>query len=743
MVNSNQKPIFLDNRRLKHEIEGLKKDEHKLEIFDTYLDQLKELFLLRNPRFKFDRDYHLDFKKWLIDYKKGRDLNDFGSWIYYPWLGQVVHLLDESEFLELRTGRNKNLITEEEQQIYYNTKIGILGLSVGSHIAETIAMTGGAKKMNLADYDILSGSNLNRLRTGINDIGLAKSTILCRKIYRINPYSELEIFDRGISDRNVVDFLTGDGGVDILVEEMDNPYYKIKVREVAKKFGIPVIMATDNGDNIFVDIERFDNDGDLPLLNGLAENITSEDFKDMEPKQLPKMAAKIAGADLACERMQNSVLEVGKSLYSWPQLGTAANLCGSAVAFLVRKIAMREDKIKSGRYEINLDAIFESDYNHDEVVKRRQVKKSEFKRKINYDIDSRLAMEKIIEAGVYAPSGDNSQPWRFEIKENKISLFNLPDKDIEFFNFNQYGSHVAHGAALENMIIAAREFGYNTRVKLFPDETKKDLIFEIEINRNSQIIVDPLYEYIFKRATNRKKYYQEKMSQELKNEIKNTIFEIQGVNLLLVEDEDQKSQIAQASSINERVVLTTPKLHKVFFEHVVWSKEEELSKKTGLFVKTLEMDPIQEKAFKMARNWNMMKIANKVGLTEKIARQNAQLYASCSCFALITSNRVNRLSYIQAGRVTQRVWLKAVKHGWSAHPVSGILFLYQRIMNADKGSLSSENENKIKQSYDEIRTTSGMRHDEDALMILRLGRADEPSEISSRKKAQIKYQNIN
>lgn len=39
---------------------------------------------------------------------------EYGVWVYYPWSTRLVHLLDEAEFIELRTNRNKYKLTPEE-----------------------------------------------------------------------------------------------------------------------------------------------------------------------------------------------------------------------------------------------------------------------------------------------------------------------------------------------------------------------------------------------------------------------------------------------------------------------------------------------------------------------------------------------------------------------------------------------------------------------------------------------------
>jgi hypothetical protein len=121
-------------------------------------------------------------------------------------------------------------------------------------------------------------------------------------------------------------------------------------------------MGTDNGDGIITDVERFDLDAGRPILHGKLGQVTASALRAMPPRDLPRVAARIAGADLAVARMLESVTQVGQTLYSWPQLGTAANLCGTVVAYLVRRILLGDPVIRSGRYQVSLDAIFESGY---------------------------------------------------------------------------------------------------------------------------------------------------------------------------------------------------------------------------------------------------------------------------------------------------------------------------------------------------------------------------------------------
>jgi len=186
-------------------------------------------------------------------------------------------------------------------------------------------------------------------------VGINKAIAVARQIYELNPYVSLDVFSDGLNAGNMDEILSG---VDIVIEEMDDLFWKLKIREKARTLGIPVIMGTDNGDGIIVDIERFDMNNSYPLLHGKIRDLQSSDCRKIDPKDLPRIYAKVAGASLAVPRMLTSVAEVGKTLYSWPQLGTAANLCGTVITYLARSIVLGDTSIKSGRYQVDLDKIF-------------------------------------------------------------------------------------------------------------------------------------------------------------------------------------------------------------------------------------------------------------------------------------------------------------------------------------------------------------------------------------------------
>lgn len=370
------KPIKFD--KTAGSLEDFKGQHNPSKIIDRFDLLLEELFLIRNPHTKFVKEYQSELADFTKSYLAGKQTKEVGEWFLFPWSTTLVHYLPDSEHQEVRTARNKNIITDEEQARFYNFRVAIAGLSVGSHPALTLAMMGGCRSMKLADPDVLGPANLNRLRYDFTKIGEPKVDIVTQTLWQVNPYGDYVAFPDGVTDQNISSFLDN---IDVLIEEVDNLEMKIKLRLAARERGIPVIMATDNGDGVIVDIERYDLDKNLDLFNGVAGNLTLDEFKHMQPTDLPKLATKIAGKDVVAIRMLGSITEVGKTLYSWPQLGDAATLAGVAIAYVVKRLALGEP-LKVGKLEVNLDAIFDPDYSSAEAIKARDNYRANFAKNI-------------------------------------------------------------------------------------------------------------------------------------------------------------------------------------------------------------------------------------------------------------------------------------------------------------------------------------------------------------------------
>lgn len=336
------------------DLDELKKQHPELIVHDKIDLALDELFDIEFPAQK-DSKSSKDVKEFGENLTSG-NANEWGSWLYYPWLNQVVHMPPREQLRSLRTSRNRNLITSEEQAKLYNSTILIVGMSVGSNIVEALVSQGIGSKLILVDMDIIEPSNLNRIRSPYHHVGVHKVEAISRKVWEIDPYIEVIPYNDGLNEKNLVEILDGQK-IDVVIDEMDELRMKIVVREEAKKRKLPVIMAADDGDDALLDIERHDTDPDAPIFGGRIPDEILANIKggNLSRPQLGMMIGKyFVGAENIPLRMYQSLGEVGKSLPSWPQLGGAAALSGISLAYVTKKILLGH-KIKSGRILISLD----------------------------------------------------------------------------------------------------------------------------------------------------------------------------------------------------------------------------------------------------------------------------------------------------------------------------------------------------------------------------------------------------
>ena len=82
------------------------------------------------------------------------------------------------------------------------------------------------------------------------------------------------------------------------------------------------------------------------------------------------------------EKMQDSLLAIGKTVVSWPQLAWAALMNGSAVAYCVRKI-LNNQLLENNRAIISLDEKLIPNYNSAEEIKKRNIVSENFKKIFN------------------------------------------------------------------------------------------------------------------------------------------------------------------------------------------------------------------------------------------------------------------------------------------------------------------------------------------------------------------------
>ena len=155
---------------------------------------------------------------------------------------------------------------------------------------------------------------------------------------------------------------------------------------------------------------------------------------------------------------------------------------------------------------------------------------------------------------------------------------------------------------------------------------------------------------------------------------------MQGIKIFLTEKKEDVTTLAYIGSMNERIVFENKFLHNFLFGHINWTDKENEAKKIGFDIQTLELPPPARVGFNIFKHWQAVRIFNKLGLSKSIWRQNGTQYASAAAIAIITVGGNAEEDFVRAGRIIQRFWLTGTKLGLSLQPMTGILFLMQRIL---------------------------------------------------------------
>jgi len=138
----------------KTELEKLLQSTSGVLVYDEIESQLKELIKLKHPKRKLT---DAETKELMKLHLGEQSLQNYGVWVFYPWLNKVIHLLAEDEFVEVRTNRNHYKITPEEEKI----------LATKGHVPSFIAKWMYAKLDEMKQNDDLTQEEFLSMDTNL------------------------------------------------------------------------------------------------------------------------------------------------------------------------------------------------------------------------------------------------------------------------------------------------------------------------------------------------------------------------------------------------------------------------------------------------------------------------------------------------------------------------------------------------------------------------------------------------
>jgi hypothetical protein len=737
------KPILyrVEDKKSLMELEELLHNNVDIFIHDEMYSQLRELIKSEHPTRKIsDEDYQLFIEQKL----NGKASEEYGVWVYYPWNKKLVHLLDEKDFITVRTNRNQYKITQEEHTLLGQKAIGIIGLSVGQSVALTLAMERSFGELRLADFDTLELSNLNRIRTGVHNLGMLKTIAVAREIAELDPYLNITCFHEGLTAKNIDRFFNEGGKLDLLIDECDGLDMKIIAREKAKSLGIPVVM--DTSDRGMLDIERFDLEPERPILHGLAGGLKAEHLSSLTNEEKIPYMLEMVGFEQISGRMKASMLEVNQSITTWPQLASSVLAGGAAAADVSRRILLNQLHI-SGRFYFDIESIVSDAAPIEVNTTTNQPAYLDVEKLKQYALSHSSATEaielgkkdqdKIALAAIAAPSGGNNQPWKIIAHKGSFFVWHEAHDSYSLLDYNHYGSEIGLGAALENMMLEANKLGYNyPNLLIHPDKNEPRLVSILSFNHSGLATQDSNFELanaIEERHTNRMTEITSPLDLGL---LENLEMEAQteGGHIQWISDEHELAQLGLLVGRAERIRLLNKRGHTdTMINELRWTDDEVHETRNGIDIKTLEAKASDIAGLKLAKDPQAMAHLKKWGLGSAMINSGKKSITTASALGMISLPKETEHLYFNTGRILQRVWLRATALNISFQPVSPSLFLIERAEALQKEDLDEIEVAELLSIRDRMNTFFKTDALTKNIFLFRVFEADKPIVRSLRK----------
>ncbi|MGX9791829.1 Rv1355c family protein [Mycobacterium sp. MMS18-G62] len=640
-------------------------------------------------------------------------------WAYYPWRRTVVAVLGPRGFRTVRLDRNRNNITTEEQDRLGTLHIGVAGLSVGHVIAHTLAAEGLCGRLRLADFDHLELSNLNRVPATVLDIGINKAYVAARRVAELDPYLPVEVFDEGLTFDTVDEFLDG---LDILVEECDSLDIKAGLREGARARQIPVLMAT--ADRGLIDVERFDQEPERPILHGLLGQLDIGLLPGMSSREKVRHILRHLEAERLSSRTAASLVEIDRSLSTWPQLASDVVLGASVLAEAVRRIGLGEE-LRSGRTRIDIGWGI-SQLAEPDMAQPRPASAGDRETPTLPGLPGVIAS-----AAIRAPSGGNVQPWSIHASPTAITIDLAPPHvgiDVGF-----RGSAVALGAAVMNARIAAAAHNALGPVTLTENTGEPPLRAILTLGEGTDSDLAELYQSMLARETNRH-YGDPKSLDPHTIQALEGAAQREGARLQLLTERDDIAALATIFAAADRIRYLTPQLHREMISELQWPGDPDPD--TGIDVRSLELDDGDLAVLDILRRPDVMAHLAEWKAGSALGEDSRDRILGSSAVGVITVAGSTLRDYVKGGSAVELLWIIAQQRGLTVQPVSPV-FLYAH-NRAELEELSASFADELGQLQSNLWHLAGTPPGESIALVLRFAAGPPPSVQSRRSFGRVK-----
>ncbi|HKV08512.1 MAG TPA: nitroreductase [Thermoanaerobaculia bacterium] len=258
---------------------------------------------------------------------------------------------------------------------------------------------------------------------------------------------------------------------------------------------------------------------------------------------------------------------------------------------------------------------------------------------------------------VLAPSGHNTQPWRFKIERDVVELWADRSRALPVVDPEGRELAISCGAALYHLRLAVRHYGHVGEVEILPDPKKPDLFARIRLGQLYEIpdAEELLFRMIPRRRTNRQPFAEKAVPDTLLSALRMAASQ-ERAWLYIVDDSRERQVLTDLITEGDRLLWHDPDFRRELAE---WTRTNRTRSHDGIPGHALGMNGLASYAGPL--------VMRTFDLGEKQAEKDRLLVEGAPVLAVLGTGEDTPASWLAAGQALARVLLRArVERVWAS-----------------------------------------------------------------------------
>ena len=288
-----------------------------------------------------------------------------------------------------------------------------------------------------------------------------------------------------------------------------------------------------------------------------------------------------------------------------------------------------------------------------------------------WEADADEGIKRPLRAAILAANPHNTQPWLFKVAENEITIFADRGRNLGAFDPFRREMHLGLGAAVENLVLAARAFGLAAQVTpatvtLSPSPGDAPIPAVHIALSPAPPVRDALVEAIAVRHTNRGAYRADQaVGLETLQRLRDLVTS-EAVRVAYVRDREARRELGALIVEATKRIIADPQMSADSARWFRGGRRDVAAHRDGITVDTAGLSPVMTVAAKLLPDADAA-TADQYWLA---TTRDSQVPTAPVLGVLLVRDRLDMAAAIEAGRAWQRLHLAATLAGLAAQPLN-------------------------------------------------------------------------